>query len=89
MEDLRGIKHEGRTISSPYPLRFNDCASLLVSAVDDGPRPLIVVLKTLAIKTGNDACSKPARFWTNIFGINFAICVVIGIPMEFEFGTNG
>jgi cytochrome bd ubiquinol oxidase subunit I len=33
---------------------------------------LIVILKTLAIKTGNDAYNKAARFWTNVFGINFA-----------------
>ena len=32
----------------------------------------------------NDA----ARFWIRIFGINFAVGVVTGIPMEFQFGTN-
>jgi cytochrome d ubiquinol oxidase subunit I len=29
-----------------------------------------------------------ARFWTKIFAVNFAIGVVTGIPMEFQFGTN-
>ena len=29
-----------------------------------------------------------ARFWARIFGINFAVGVVTGIPMEFQFGTN-
>ena len=29
-----------------------------------------------------------ARFWTRIFGLNFALGVVTGIVMEFEFGTN-
>ncbi|QEG23725.1 cytochrome ubiquinol oxidase subunit I [Mariniblastus fucicola] len=29
-----------------------------------------------------------ARFWTGIFGVNFAIGVATGIVMEFEFGTN-
>lgn len=29
-----------------------------------------------------------ARFWTKIFGLNFAMGVVTGIVMEFEFGTN-
>ncbi|HEX8952086.1 MAG TPA: cytochrome ubiquinol oxidase subunit I, partial [Polyangia bacterium] len=28
------------------------------------------------------------RFWARIFGINFALGVVTGIPMEFQFGTN-
>jgi len=29
-----------------------------------------------------------ARFWLRVLGINFAIGVVTGIPMEFQFGTN-
>ena len=29
-----------------------------------------------------------ARFWTQIFGVNFAIGVATGIAREFEFGTN-
>lgn len=29
-----------------------------------------------------------ARFWVRIFGINFAVGVVTGIPLEFQFGTN-
>src|SRR6202161_495273 len=53
-----------------------------------GLAPLIVVLKTLAIRTGNEAYNEAARFWTKIFGINFALGVVTGIPMEFQFGTN-
>ncbi|MBV8425185.1 MAG: cytochrome ubiquinol oxidase subunit I, partial [Candidatus Eremiobacteraeota bacterium] len=31
---------------------------------------------------------RAASFWTKIFAINFAIGVVTGIPMEFQFGTN-
>jgi len=53
-----------------------------------GLAPLIVVLKTLAIRTGNEAYNESARFWTKIFGINFVLGVVTGIPMEFQFGTN-
>jgi cytochrome d ubiquinol oxidase subunit I len=32
--------------------------------------------------------SNAARFWARIFAINFAMGVVTGIPMEFQFGTN-
>ena len=53
-----------------------------------GLAPLIVVLKTLAIRVGNETYNESARFWTRIFGINFALGVVTGIPMEFQFGTN-
>jgi cytochrome bd ubiquinol oxidase subunit I len=49
---------------------------------------LIVILKTLAIRTGNAHYNQAARFWARIFGINFVVGVVTGIPMEFQFGTN-
>jgi cytochrome d ubiquinol oxidase subunit I len=49
---------------------------------------LIVVLKTMALRTGEERYENSARFWTRIFGINFAMGVVTGIPMEFQFGTN-
>jgi cytochrome bd ubiquinol oxidase subunit I len=29
-----------------------------------------------------------SRFWAKIFAVNFAVGVVTGIPMEFQFGTN-
>jgi cytochrome d ubiquinol oxidase subunit I len=49
---------------------------------------LIVVLKTIALRTGNEHYHAAARFWARIFAINFAVGVVTGIPMEFQFGTN-
>ncbi|GAL77840.1 cytochrome d ubiquinol oxidase subunit I [Algibacter lectus] len=36
------------------------------------------------IEKYNDA----AKFWMKIFALNFAMGVVTGIPMEFQFGTN-
>ncbi len=53
-----------------------------------GLAPLIVILKTLAIKTNDETYNQAARFWAKIFGINFVLGVVTGIPMEFQFGTN-
>src|SRR5579862_8890421 len=53
-----------------------------------GLAPLIVILKSLYLKTDNPVYNRAARFWAKIFGINFAIGVVTGIPMEFQFGTN-
>ncbi len=49
---------------------------------------LIVIMKGIALKTGNEFYNNSARFWAKIFAINFAIGVVTGIPMEFQFGTN-
>src|ERR1700737_4103179 len=49
---------------------------------------LIVYLKTKALRTGDQHYNRAARFWGRVFGINFAVGVVTGIPMEFQFGTN-
>jgi cytochrome d ubiquinol oxidase subunit I len=49
---------------------------------------LLVYLKTKALRTGDELYNRAARFWARIFGINFALGVVTGIPMEFQFGTN-
>src|SRR5436190_11783337 len=49
---------------------------------------LILVLKTMALRTGNQHYADSARFWAKIFAVNFAMGVVTGIPMEFQFGTN-
>jgi cytochrome d ubiquinol oxidase subunit I len=49
---------------------------------------LLVVLKTIALRTGNQHYNQAARFWAKIFAINFVMGVVTGIPMEFQFGTN-
>lgn len=49
---------------------------------------LLFVMKTAAWRTGNEHLHRSARFWARIFAINFAVGVVTGIPMEFQFGTN-
>ncbi|MBM2813004.1 MAG: Cytochrome d ubiquinol oxidase subunit, partial [Chloroflexi bacterium] len=49
---------------------------------------LIVVMKAIALRSGDDAWSDAARFWIRVFGLSFAMGVVTGVPMEFQFGTN-
>jgi len=49
---------------------------------------LIVIFKVLGLRTGDERYHESARFWARIFGINFVVGVVTGIPMEFQFGTN-
>ncbi len=53
-----------------------------------GLAPLIVVMKTLYLRTNDVLYNRAARFWAKVFGINFVLGVVTGIPMEFQFGTN-
>jgi cytochrome d ubiquinol oxidase subunit I len=49
---------------------------------------LIAILKTIELVKGNAQYGVAARFWAKIFAITFAMGVVTGIPMEFQFGTN-
>jgi cytochrome d ubiquinol oxidase subunit I len=49
---------------------------------------LLVVLKTLYLRRGDETYNKALHFWGKIFAITFVMGVVTGIPMEFQFGTN-
>lgn len=49
---------------------------------------LIVILKVLSLWKKDPKYNHAARFWAKIFAVNFAVGVVTGIPMEFQFGTN-
>ena len=48
----------------------------------------LVYWKWQALRTGDEKFNQAVRFWARIFGLNFAVGVVTGIPMEFQFGTN-
>ena len=48
----------------------------------------LVDWKRRAQRTGREKYNQAARFWAKIFGLNFAVGVVTGIPIEFQFGTN-
>lgn len=48
----------------------------------------LVYWKWKGLRTGDEKYNQAARFWAKIFGLNFAVGVVTGIPMEFQFGTN-
>jgi cytochrome d ubiquinol oxidase subunit I len=49
---------------------------------------LLAIMETRYVRTGNEEYRNMARFWGRIFLINFAIGVVTGITLEFQFGTN-
>jgi cytochrome d ubiquinol oxidase subunit I len=49
---------------------------------------VLLVLKVLALRTGDADYDVAVRFWTKLLGIGFVMGVVTGIPMEFQFGTN-
>lgn len=53
-----------------------------------GLAPFVAWYTLRALRTRDAMYDRAARFWARIFAVNFAIGVVTGIPMEFQFGTN-
>jgi cytochrome bd ubiquinol oxidase subunit I len=49
---------------------------------------VLVFLEYRWLRTNDRLYHDAARFWTKLFGINFALGVATGIVMEFQFGTN-
>jgi cytochrome d ubiquinol oxidase subunit I len=49
---------------------------------------LVAIMETIYGKTGNPVYKKMTKFWGKLFLINFAMGVVTGIVMEFQFGMN-
>ena len=49
---------------------------------------LVAYMETRYVKTGDETYLRMTKFWGKLFLINFAVGVVTGITLEFQFGTN-
>ncbi len=49
---------------------------------------LTAIYETLYLKTGDEDYKRASKCWGKLFLINFALGVVTGITLEFQFGTN-
>ncbi|OPY76234.1 MAG: Cytochrome bd-I ubiquinol oxidase subunit 1 [Syntrophorhabdus sp. PtaU1.Bin050] len=49
---------------------------------------LIAIMETIYVVRGEEEYKAMARFWGKLFLINFAMGVVTGLTLEFQFGTN-
>jgi cytochrome d ubiquinol oxidase subunit I len=49
---------------------------------------LLAIMESVYVMTGRQIWREMTRFWSVLFGINFAMGVATGITMEFQFGTN-
>jgi len=49
---------------------------------------LVALIETIYVRTGDETYKRMAKFWGKLFLINFAMGVVTGIVMEFQFGMN-
>jgi cytochrome bd ubiquinol oxidase subunit I len=48
----------------------------------------VAILESLYVRSGNETYKRLTKFWGKLFLINFAMGVVTGIVMEFQFGMN-
>src|SRR3972149_3574139 len=48
----------------------------------------IATLEVMWLRTGHDHYHLLGRFWTKIFAVSFAMGVVSGIVLSYQFGTN-
>ncbi len=48
----------------------------------------VAMVETRYVLTGNEMYKRMAKFWGKLFLINFALGVVTGITLEFQFGMN-
>ncbi|MEZ0052883.1 cytochrome d ubiquinol oxidase subunit I [Mycobacterium sp. MAA66] len=53
-----------------------------------GLAPLLAVMQTIWVATGNNAWYRLTKFFGKLFLINFALGVATGIVQEFQFGMN-
>jgi cytochrome d ubiquinol oxidase subunit I len=53
-----------------------------------GLSTLVAYMETKYVKTGDETYLHMTKFWGKLFLINFALGVVTGITLEFQFGTN-
>ncbi|WP_243382488.1 cytochrome ubiquinol oxidase subunit I [Geothrix alkalitolerans] len=49
---------------------------------------LVALMETQYVRTGDEDYKRMAKFWGKLFLINFAVGVVTGLTLEFQFGTN-
>jgi len=53
-----------------------------------GLSTLVAIMETVYASTGDETYLKMTRYWSRLFLVNFAVGVVTGITLEFQFGMN-
>ncbi len=79
---------DSATTMSRLQFAFTASYHYLFPQLTMGMALLILILKSLAVRRGDEKYHQATRFVTKIFAVTFILGVVTGIPMEFQFGTN-
>ncbi len=61
---------------------------ILFPTITIGLAWLLVFFKTMYNRSGEERWIEAYRFWVKVFALSFALGVVSGITMSFQFGTN-
>ncbi len=49
---------------------------------------LVAIMETMYVRSGDEDYKRMTKFWGKLFLINFAVGIVTGLTLEFQFGTN-
>lgn len=67
---------------------FTIAFHIIFPAFTIGLSAFIATLEVIWLRTGREHFHLLARFWTRVFAVSFAMGVVSGIAMSYQFGTN-
>ena len=67
---------------------FTIAFHIIFPAFTIGLSAWIATLLIMWVRTDNERYRLLARFWTKIFAVSFAMGVVSGIVLSYQFGTN-
>ena len=79
---------QDQVLLSRIHFAFTAIFHILFPVLTIGLSIFLVGVEAKWLLTGQERYYQHARFWMRLFLLNFAVGVVSGIPMEFQFGTN-
>ena len=92
LRNLGGIYQKGEQLSVDLlsSLQFATVAvfHFLFVPLTLGLSALVAFMETRYVQTGDEIYLRMTKYWSRLFLINFAVGVVTGITMEFQFGMN-
>lgn len=76
------------TILARVQFAFTVAFHIIFPAFTIGLASYIATLEGIWFFGGDERFHRLARYWTKIFAVSFAMGVVSGLPMSYQFGTN-